>query len=61
MVSNPFDPFLRRALQGDALIPHDEAVSSKHLEIRPAFVEGRYHWHVKDLQSYPTARSLELR
>jgi hypothetical protein len=37
--------------EGDFLIPHDEQISSKHLEIGRQLVAGRHRWVVSDLHS----------
>ena len=36
---------------GDLVIPHDPAISTEHVEIRRAFVDGEYRWYLQDLDS----------
>lgn len=37
--------------EGDVLIPHDEAVSSRHAELSRELVDGEFRWIFKDLDS----------
>ena len=37
--------------KGDFVVPHDPAISTEHVEIRRAFVEGEYRWYLQDLES----------
>jgi hypothetical protein len=37
--------------EGDLLIPHDEQISSKHIEITRQVIGGAHRWVVTDLQS----------
>jgi hypothetical protein len=37
--------------EGDVLIPHDDAISSRHLEITREVTDGQYRWLVNDLGS----------
>ena len=37
--------------EGDIVIPHDEALSGRHLRIYRTVQEGRHSWHVQDLGS----------
>jgi len=35
--------------EGDVVIPHDNAISSRHLELRRQLTDGQYRWLVNDL------------
>jgi hypothetical protein len=37
--------------EGDFLIPHDEQISSKHIEIGRQLIAGQHRWVISDLQS----------
>ena len=37
--------------EGQILIPHDPNISSRHAEIVRRHTEGKYTWHINDLES----------
>jgi pSer/pThr/pTyr-binding forkhead associated (FHA) protein len=37
--------------EGDTVIPHDGDISARHAEITCRWQDGRYHWHLTDLDS----------
>ena len=37
--------------EGDTLIPHDLDISARHAEITCRWMDGRYRWHLQDLES----------
>ena len=45
------DSFTIGRLEGDHLIPHDEAVSGRHIEIARRFENNHFRWYLKDLNS----------
>jgi len=45
------DRFTIGRAEGDFLIPHDDQISSKHIEITRQLVSGEHRWVVTDLQS----------
>ena len=45
------DRFIIGRTQGDLLIPHDEMISSRHLEIARQHINGNICWVIADLQS----------
>lgn len=45
------DCFVIGRTEGDVVIPHDDAISSRHCELRRELADGRYRWLVNDLSS----------
>src|SRR6185437_9364261 len=45
------DRFVIGRTEGDLLIPHDQQISARHLEITRQRVNEKYRWVVTDLQS----------
>ncbi len=45
------DRFIIGRMEGDLLIPHDQQISARHLEITRQRVGDKYRWVVTDLQS----------
>jgi pSer/pThr/pTyr-binding forkhead associated (FHA) protein len=44
-------PFVIGRTEGDAVIPHDTQISSRHAQIERLYEYGNYGWHLKDLGS----------
>jgi hypothetical protein len=45
------DHFVIGRAEGDVVIPHDDAISSRHLELTRELDNGQYRWYVNDLRS----------
>lgn len=45
------DRFVIGRTEGDVIIPHDDAISSRHLELARELTDGQYRWMVNDLDS----------
>lgn len=45
------DRFVIGRAEGDLILPHDNLVSSRHLEITRRPINGQFHWFLTDLQS----------
>jgi pSer/pThr/pTyr-binding forkhead associated (FHA) protein len=45
------DQFVIGRSQGDVQISNDDRISSPHAELSQRFDNGKYHWHLKDLDS----------